>query len=446
MMEVEFFYIVVGIILTVLMGFYVYSLFKFLITMICRILRFFIVFPKYLYVVFFYVFISYGDLDLFEWEESFFFSRPIGDDLEDEALHEGWVTHEEDKLMIEGWTDFFIDSPEESGQYESSYDVGFGRYFYSFCNPFSNFVLKHLTYEFYYYFLEYFFVSIFRIIFLCLFYFTFFIFRGIFHFLLRTDILYFLIFFWFFIFFMFRDLQIFYFISKLLFQMRRSYVFWKQFLFSVPFIQLLLNDEDEQEMFWNFKFAGRDDFYTHILGLDEEDFIEAYREGNFSYLDPHEDNLFDAFRFSPYLDLEMLWAVRRFYRINHWLFWTPVDLLDKRYYVPLISDFSNFSNVFVSDLFVKSDSIFYKTSFLKAKEAVFRKNNLFFYEKDSYDCLDVNFIIIRFFQIGDLLIFIRIKFIIEKIFLISQKWCLLRFIKTIILLCSRNFIWRMSFF
>jgi len=66
--------------------------------------------------------------------------------------------------------------------------------------------------------------------------------------------------------------------------------------------------------------------------------------------------------------------------------------LDKRYYVPLISDFSNFSNVFVSDLFVKNDSIFYKTSFLRAKEAIFRKNNLFFYEKDSYDSFDVNFI------------------------------------------------------
>jgi hypothetical protein len=95
--------------------------------------------------------------------------------------------------------------------------------------------------------------------------------------------------------------------------------------------------------------------------------------------------------------------------------------LDKRYYVPLISDFSNFSNVFVSDLFVKNDSIFYKTSFLRAKEAIFRKNNLFFYEKDSYDSFDVNFIIIKFFLIGDPWIFIRIKFIIEKIFLISQK-------------------------
>jgi len=66
----------------------------------------------------------------------------------------------------------------------------------------------------------------------------------------------------------------------------------------------------------------------------------------------------------------------------------------------LISDFSNFSNVFVSDLFVKSDSIFYKTSFLRAKEAVFRKNNLFFYEKDSYDSFDINFVIIKFFLIG----------------------------------------------
>jgi len=159
-----------------------------------RILRFLKIFPKYLYVIFFYVFISYGDLDLFEWEESFFFSRPLGDDLEEEADYQGWSPFE-GGLQMSDWTDMFIDAPEEAGDYDSSNDVSFGRYFYSFCNPFSNFVLKHLTYEFYYYFLEYFFVSVFRIIFLCLFYFAFFIFRGIFFFLLRTDILYFFIFF-----------------------------------------------------------------------------------------------------------------------------------------------------------------------------------------------------------------------------------------------------------
>lgn len=71
-------------------------------------------------------------------------------------------------------------------------------------------------------------------------------------------------------------------------------------------MQLFFSDEDEQEMFWNFKYEGRDDFYTHKLGLDEDDFIEAYQEGQFSYVDPHEDNLFHAFRFSPYLDLDML--------------------------------------------------------------------------------------------------------------------------------------------
>jgi len=53
------------------------------------------------------------------------------------------------------------------------------------------------------------------------------------------------------------------------------------------------------------------------LGYDENTFARAYEEGSFSYIDPHEDNLFHAFRFSPYLDLDMLWAVRRFYRIDH---------------------------------------------------------------------------------------------------------------------------------
>lgn len=104
--------------------------------------------------------------------------------MEAEADDQGWQIG--DGLVMQDIIDFMVDMPKGSGEIESSNDVSFGRYFYSFCNPFSNFVLKHLTYEFYYYFLEYFFVSVFRIIFLLLFYFAFFIFRGVFFFFIKN--------------------------------------------------------------------------------------------------------------------------------------------------------------------------------------------------------------------------------------------------------------------
>lgn len=51
-------------------------------------------------------------------------------------------------------------------------------------------------------------------------------------------------------------------------------------------------------------------------------------------------------------------AVSRLYRVSHWL-WSPIDLLDKRFYVPTIKNlkFFFFNS---SDLDVYSDSIFYK--------------------------------------------------------------------------------------
>lgn len=104
------------------------------------------------------------------------------------------------------------------------------------------------------------------------------------------------------------------------------------------------------------------------------------------------ENHFLAFQFSPYLDIDMLWSVRRIYRMDHWFFWSPVDLLDRRYYIPLISELNQFEDVYNEDFFIKNDSIFYKKKFLFANEAFLNKENFFFYDKKKYDYFNLDFI------------------------------------------------------
>lgn len=69
-----------------------------------------------------------------------------------------------------------------------------------------------------------------------------------------------------------------------------------------------------------------------------------------------------------------------------------MDLLDNRYYIPLISDLNFYEGVFNEDFFVKNDSIFYKKKFLFSNEAFLNKNNFFFFDKKNYDYLNLDFI------------------------------------------------------
>jgi hypothetical protein len=66
--------------------------------------------------------------------------------------------------------------------------------------------------------------------------------------------------------------------------------------------------------------------------------------------------------------------------------------LDKRYYVPLISDLSVFKFSFKDDFFIKNNSIFYKKAFMSKEEASFNKENLFFYDFPKYDFFKLDFL------------------------------------------------------
>jgi hypothetical protein len=115
---------------------------------ITRFFRFLFVFIKYFYYIFYYVFISLYDRDIYEWEESFFYTRPSAEDFE---LN----------LSMYGAPDTEILPPFNSDE------VGFndtepGSLFNFFSKPFSFFLLKHLNYEFYYVFLEYFITALIR--------------------------------------------------------------------------------------------------------------------------------------------------------------------------------------------------------------------------------------------------------------------------------------------
>ena len=92
---------------------------------------------------------------------------------------------------------------------------------------------------------------------------------------------------------------------------------------------------------------------------------------------------FRSVTLSPYYSLAMLESVSRLYRVNHWL-WSPVDLLDKRFYVPTVKNLRFFS--FCSnDFAVYADSLFYKTKIVFNKDAKLSRENLFFFDSVRYD-------------------------------------------------------------
>jgi hypothetical protein len=126
--------------------------------------------------------------------------------------------------------------------------------------------------------------------------------------------------------------------------------------------------------------------------MDLEDLSLLSDEEFYSMSEAFTSNHFWVFRFSPFFDFDLLWSVRRLYRMDHWIFWSPVDLLDKRYYVPLISDLSVFKFSFKDDFFIKNNSIFYKKAFMSKEEASFNKENLFFYDFPKYDFFKLDFL------------------------------------------------------
>lgn len=97
------------------------------------------------------------------------------------------------------------------------------------------------------------------------------------------------------------------------------------------------------------------------------------------------DDILIAYNYSQYFDFFTLKLMSKIYRVDFWLFWSPIDLLDKRYYVPTFDDIFFVSKQTVSDLNVQSDSIFYKNVYISEKEAVFNKDNLFFFDIFKYD-------------------------------------------------------------
>lgn len=53
----------------------------------------------------------------------------------------------------------------------------------------------------------------------------------------------------------------------------------------------------------------------HIQNIDEADMYYIINEMDVDFYT--NENHFIAFQFSPFLDIDMLWSVRRIYRMDH---------------------------------------------------------------------------------------------------------------------------------
>ena len=120
---------------------------------------------SYFFYVIIYILFGLADRELFEWEESFFYRRPVPDDFSSTAESQGWNIENEYAAL-----DFVVDEEAE----DEFSDYGLGRFFYSYFNPFSFYIYKRLNNEFIYSFLEFFFITMLRVLFLFLFFFFFF--------------------------------------------------------------------------------------------------------------------------------------------------------------------------------------------------------------------------------------------------------------------------------
>lgn len=180
-----------------------------------------------------------------------------------------------------------------------------------------------------------------------------------------------------------------------------------------------------------------------IQNIDEVDMFNIF---SFADVDLYgKENHFFAFQFSPFFDIDMLWSVRRLYRMDHWFFWSPIDLLDRRYYIPLISDLRLYENFFNEDFFIKHDSIFYKKKFLFSKEALFNKNNLFFFDKKSYDYFNLDFINYQIFPNQGVVDVFKNKAYGRDSVSFKPKMMSFKIFLSIICLFLKNIIWKISY-
>ena len=83
---------------------------------------------------------------------------------------------------------------------------------------------------------------------------------------------------------------------------------------------------------------------------------------------------------------------------------SPIDLLDKRFYVPTIKNLKFFS-VDSGDFYVFSDSIFYKKLIINRRGSEFIKNNLFFSDRLRYTNNSLSFLNYQVYPTKILLIY-----------------------------------------
>jgi len=103
-------------------------------------------------------------------------------------------------------------------------------------------------------------------------------------------------------------------------------------------------------------------------------------------------NIFESIFYSNFYDFNLLYLIRRVHRITHW-FWSPVDLLDKRYYIPTLANLDFYDKNLKWDLLVSHDSLFYKKKYFKTKkDYLFNKENFFFFDSKHYNNSSLNFV------------------------------------------------------
>ena len=359
---------------------------------------------KYIYYIFYYIVYSFNEKELYDWGESFFFNRPDPEDVEENNLHHGIFDRD---IGVENDVDVNHDPDVETAYDEDKGAFG-GHFLFFLKNSMrSFFLLKHINYEFYFIFLEYFFTYICRFFFsfVC---FGYFFIRSCFILLLKLDVFYIIFFIYFFFYIILKD--IFFFLwCKLYFLIKRNYGYWLQFFSMLPG-ELFFSESDDylEELFWLPKTGYKDlpviDFVKiHELVMDEineeygapddpeYDVIPDLHDPLVDFYDNSNWFFFESFYYSPFFDILSLKAVKRLYRLEPWLFWSPVDLLDKRYYIPTFDDVFFVSKQLCFDIFMQTDSIFYKKVLLKKKDYSLNKNNMFFYD-DKYDQVNLNFL------------------------------------------------------
>lgn len=178
--------------------------------------------------------------------------------------------------------------------------------------------------------------------------------------------------------------------------------------------------DDLEEPFWTFSYKGRSVINDEIFSL-EADVGFGFIHG---VPDIRRDHIYSSIFSSPFYSLSVLESVRRLYRINDW-FWSPVDLLDKRYYIPNLQNLFFYDLSFKFDLDISVNSLFYRSSFYHNKNIVdFNKNNMFFYDFNNYDNNSLDSLMFIFILIKEFLILVKLVNLKEFILINLNLWIL----------------------